>query len=191
MLTAYDVANWLIYKLNGLNEDISPLKLQKLLYYTQGISFRTTGKALFENEFENWPQGPVVSEIYHNYPNHTYDSIEFNSTWMELKPLTDLQGKIINKTIQLFGDISAWDLRNMTHNEDPWSDTSKGDIISKEMIKEFFESQFDGIDLNYTEPLEYNEETIKALDDALENKNITKRFKSMDEYLKELMADGI
>ncbi len=40
--------------------DVTPLKLQKLLYYCQGYALALTGKPLFPEPVEAWRYGPVV-----------------------------------------------------------------------------------------------------------------------------------
>ena len=38
----------------------------------------------------------------------------------------------------VYGQFSAWKLRNMTHREPPWRDTPKGDVITHKILKEYF-----------------------------------------------------
>ena len=42
---------------------LTPLKLQKILYYAQGWSYVWDGVPLFEEEFEAWQYGPVNRQI--------------------------------------------------------------------------------------------------------------------------------
>jgi uncharacterized phage-associated protein len=46
--------------------DMSPMKLQKMLFYTQGWHLATTGNPALDKPFEVWRYGPVVSQIYHD-----------------------------------------------------------------------------------------------------------------------------
>ncbi len=64
-LSAFDVAKWLIaYNNSQENADLlTDLKLQKLLYYAQGIAIKYTGKALFNENLVAWDLGPVVPEV--------------------------------------------------------------------------------------------------------------------------------
>src|SRR5258707_12207087 len=43
---------------------ISPLKMQKLAYLAHGWSLVIRGVGLVGNDFEAWPYGPVVPELY-------------------------------------------------------------------------------------------------------------------------------
>lgn len=56
-----DVAEYL---LGHFENGISTMKLQKLLYLSQGWHLAITGSPLFAEEFEAWPSGPVNRVIY-------------------------------------------------------------------------------------------------------------------------------
>ena len=43
---------------------VSPLRLQKLLYYCQGWSLALLGRPLFRQPIEAWMNGPVVKDVY-------------------------------------------------------------------------------------------------------------------------------
>ena len=43
---------------------IDQMKLQKLLFYTHGYNLAIREAPLFEQDFEAWPWGPVVRDIY-------------------------------------------------------------------------------------------------------------------------------
>ena len=65
-----DIAKWFI---NEISPD--PLKLQKLLYFAQGISYCFYDQSLFEDELEAWVHGPVNSNIYFKYRDYGYNPI--------------------------------------------------------------------------------------------------------------------
>ena len=44
--------------------DISPLKLQKLIYFLYKDYLKRTGELLFTERFETWKRGPVIPSIY-------------------------------------------------------------------------------------------------------------------------------
>ena len=52
----------------GANEPgvpfIDQMKLQKLLFYAHAWRLALSGKPLFEEDFEAWPWGPVVRDVY-------------------------------------------------------------------------------------------------------------------------------
>jgi uncharacterized phage-associated protein len=58
-------------------ESLSPMKLQKLCYYAQGLYMAThNGALLFEEDFEAWTFGPVVRSLYHEFKHYTWKSID-------------------------------------------------------------------------------------------------------------------
>jgi len=61
----------------GLTEgyDISPMKLQKLLYFFYRDYLYATGEPLFSERFETWQYGPVLSPVYHAFKNYRSRSI--------------------------------------------------------------------------------------------------------------------
>jgi uncharacterized phage-associated protein len=148
MVRAIDAANFFIdYFRNSDNNDLTNLKLQKLIYYSQGLHLAKTGEPLFNDDIKAWDDGPVVQEIYWNvkdiyepkvpvekmlchYDNDKFDEDEYNS-------LLD--------TILNFGKYGAWDLANMSHESGgPWDIAHKqgrNTIIEKTRIKEYFKNK--------------------------------------------------
>lgn len=114
-------------------EYITPLKLQKLLYYIQGISLRIYNKPAFTSNISAWQYGPVVEEIYKKYkgnkPIHTPQTNHEISKGLI---------KIIQLVVSTYGQIEAETLINLTHDEDPWIKTINSNTISIEHIKEYF-----------------------------------------------------
>lgn len=66
MLTAKNVASYFIEKSSKLDEDndLTNLKLQKILYYTQVESLKKSGEVAFNDTIEAWQYGPVVRSVY-------------------------------------------------------------------------------------------------------------------------------
>ena len=48
-------------------DPISPLKLQKLLYYCQGFNLGAYDQPLFKENIEAWEHGPVVVSVWRAY----------------------------------------------------------------------------------------------------------------------------
>lgn len=137
------VAEYLLDKLDADAEDcISNLKLQKLVYYSQGFVMALMNKKLFNADIEAWAHGPVVPELYHKYkpngscgiPKPANTNYEILNQYQELKD-------IIDEVYQVYGQFSAWKLRNMTHTETPWINTPQNSIISDKSMLEFFKTQ--------------------------------------------------
>src|SRR5438309_2092560 len=68
--SAQTIANYLIWRANSdedLGENITNLKLQKLLYYVQGFHLAMNGAPLFNEDIRAWDHGPVVPQVYRKY----------------------------------------------------------------------------------------------------------------------------
>jgi uncharacterized phage-associated protein len=58
---------------------------------------------------------------------------------MEIK-LSKSEGDLIASVWEVYGQFSAWKLRDMTHKEMPWLNTAKNHIISHEKLSKFFKT---------------------------------------------------
>lgn len=145
--TASDVARWFLQRNdielgNGDADDISNLKLQKLLYYAQGTFLGMTGKELFSDDIVAWAHGPVVIDVYHEYCKNGWHGIQFNDDLRPKEKYTEEEEAILNSVYEYFGQYSAWKLRNMTHEERPWKETERNHVIPKKLIKDFFLEEY-------------------------------------------------
>jgi len=150
MISAKTLAEYLIYlnhKIQGQDTDITPMKLQKLLYYCQGYSLAFTGKPIFFEPIEAWMHGPVIDSVYQEYKKYKNEVI----------PVTEEKNfENIDETAKSIADfvvdekkwLNAYALSNSTHNEAPWKNTFENDsyfhknVISNEKIKDFFSREF-------------------------------------------------
>lgn len=138
MATCSDVARYFLYKTNPeIGDTISNLKLQKLVYYAQGFSLAIFGTPLFDEAIKAWEHGPVVPSLYHDYKQYEAGSIPSLDQFAD-SPFSDEQIELLDEVYEVFGQFSAWALRNMTHSEPPWSETDKDAEISHKAMKKFF-----------------------------------------------------
>ncbi|BAZ81967.1 MAG: Panacea domain-containing protein [Sphaerospermopsis kisseleviana] len=141
MLSCHDVAK---YFLSQADEDagdlISNLKLQKLLYYAQGFHLALYNEPLFPEPVEAWIHGPVVPEVYHEYKNFASSAIPIPED-IDFSIYDEKTVDLLDEVYSVYGQFSAWKLRNMTHNEEPWKDTDVSDVITHECLKKYFKTQ--------------------------------------------------
>lgn len=138
-----EVANYFLDKLDIETEDcISNLKLQKLVYYAQGFVMALTDKKLFDEPIEAWEHGPVVRSLYQKYKENGSAAITKTED-LEYKSLSKYPEvmEILDEVYQVYGQFSAWKLRNMTHDETPWLDTNRNDVITDYKMLTFFKTQ--------------------------------------------------
>lgn len=133
MLTCFDVADYFLSRCDEDSGDtISNLKLQKLVYYAQGFSLALLGRPLFENKIEAWMHGPVVPDLYHQYKSHGNYALPVPESIDESKFDED-ELDLLNEVWDVFGQFSAWKLRNMTHEESPWKENYIDGVGSSEI----------------------------------------------------------
>lgn len=125
--------------------DITPLALQKSLYYVQGFYYAFNNKFLFEEDCQAWAHGPVYPEVYFKYKHYKFDSIE-SKIEVSDTIFTSSELIIIENVIKHFCCYSGKVLEKFTHSEYPWLQTrgeipelkSSTEIIKKEYIGKYF-----------------------------------------------------
>ncbi|PEC62931.1 Panacea domain-containing protein [Bacillus toyonensis] len=150
MAKVIDVAKYLINQSRpGTQENITNLKLQKLLYYAQGFYLAIKEKALFEEDIEAWVHGPVVPEVYSEFKEYTYNDI--NGTYDEKEiVLTKEEIDLLDNMWNIFQSYSGKVLEEMTHNEEPWINARNGlgvldysnHVIEKTIIQQYFKKEY-------------------------------------------------
>ena len=130
-------------------EEVTPLMLQKLLYFIQGISFAVRCKAMFEENCQAWVHGPVYPEVYDMFKDFKYDPIKdarFAIFEGSAEVLTEDEHRIIRLVVNTFGEYGGKVLERITHFETPWkvARTGYGDNIpstepiTKKSIEEYY-----------------------------------------------------
>ncbi|MGA1282896.1 MAG: Panacea domain-containing protein [Prochlorothrix sp.] len=143
MLSCREVAE---YFLSLADEDagdlISNLKLQKLVYYAQGFHLALFDEPLFAEPIEAWTHGPVVPDLYRAYKEYGAGSIP-RPEEINFEIYTDEQQELLDEVYAVYGQFSAWKLRNMTHGEAPWRLCNPNETITHKSLKEFFKTQLE------------------------------------------------
>lgn len=119
---------------------LSNLKIQKLVYYAQGFHLALFDEPLFEEDILAWEHGPVVESLYREYKQFGADPIPQPDNF-DVSVFNPEQIELLQEVNEIYGQFSAWKLRNMTHSERPWIETGKNERISHGIMKEFFKEQ--------------------------------------------------
>jgi len=139
MYSAKEISKFIIKLANKRNILITPLKLQKLLYFAQGYNLVLYNKPLFKETIERWGHGPVVPEVYQQYKGHERnplnETIENQHFQIEKKIR-----QVLEITLNKKGCYTAEDLIDITHEHEIWKQKSKNAIMTKAEIKQFFHS---------------------------------------------------
>lgn len=164
-----DVARYLGLSLLSKGLSVSPLKLQKMLYYTQSwyMVFFGRENTLFEDNPQAWVNGPVYPVIYYEYKDKVEDMCahlhakEFgckdDALAKEAKQLAQRMNlsedeiQCIDSVVMLYGSKSQNQLIFLTHAESPWADQRKGlspfdysqREISLDAMYNYYKSRYD------------------------------------------------
>lgn len=144
MPRAIDVANFFLAKGGDGDGDggISNLKLQKLVYYAQGFHAAITGNALFHERIEAWAHGPVVPELYHHFKHNGRNPIPAPAGFNGNAVFSAEQIELLEEVYDVFGQFSAWRLREMTHEEKPWLDHEEAaEVIPIDEMRQYFRTR--------------------------------------------------
>lgn len=144
--------------------DLSPMKLQKLVYYAHAWFMAFTDKELIKEEVQAWKFGPVIPDIYHEFKELGNSNITSYATELEYQhdrldlitpelPESDtLSNELIDEVWKLYKGLSPIQLSNATHEKgSPWeavcskygSELPKNVEIPNELIKSIFKQKLE------------------------------------------------
>jgi uncharacterized phage-associated protein len=103
---------------------MSPLKLQKILFFAQGWHLGIYGKPLFDDPVLAWKFGPVVQDVYATFRHFGDQNIAMTDWHCSTgAQVTDPEDKaFLDRIFAEYAVESASDLVERTHNTDPWLD---------------------------------------------------------------------
>lgn len=125
------IANYFLELAREAGQPISPMKLQKLVYYAHGWYAGYTGKPLIDEPVQAWQYGPVIPSLYHEFKRFGAGSISGKATDVagcELRevPAPDDPGirQFLKNIWTSYGQFTGLRLSEMTHAPDgPWAKT--------------------------------------------------------------------
>lgn len=144
--TALDVANYIIWYVNKKElkplGSLTPLKLQKILYYVASSYFKKYDELLFSEPFQKWQYGPVVKDVYHEFKSVGIYHIDKPKAIIEIDKSAPFgfskkqfdEGiflsnskflAVANSVIDKLITRRAFDLVEMTHEEYAWKHKEK------------------------------------------------------------------
>lgn len=110
-------------------EEVTPLMLQKLLYFIQGESYALNGKPMFRENCQAWVHGPVYPEVYDMFRDFKYNPID-DARFAILEgtedELSHEERMVVDLVVNTFGEYSGKMLERITHEEEPWKLARKG-----------------------------------------------------------------
>lgn len=139
----YRVQNYFDAELDPNVEELSQMKVVKLLYFAFGRYLARTHEKLFDSPIIAMPYGPVVETVHQHFNGkkgivenqlndtafNDYNNIQADSTIANL--LADVQAD--------FGSWTATALSRITHQQNsPWSATQPNQAINPQLIQQSF-----------------------------------------------------
>ena len=141
MQTGDNVARWFlagnaVAVLTAGGEFISNSKLQRLLYYAQGLHLALHDSQLFAEPILAGSYGGVVQSVYDKYSANGVDGIkDFEPP---IKNFNEQEEATLQFAQENFGQFSSWKLSRMNCEETPYKDTPRNEIISLDKLKNYF-----------------------------------------------------
>lgn len=145
------VANAFIEKAKcGQIPDLTPMKLQKLVFYAQSWHLKLYQEPLVDDFFAKWPYGPVIPSLYHevkrygsNEITNLIGNVEWKGNDMAIVTPTIPQSDkktiaLIDKICDVYGPLRGTQLSYLTHQAGTaWSLTNdEGAVISNDLMAE-------------------------------------------------------
>lgn len=138
---AKPVANFFLDLAASEGKSLTPMKLQKLVYYAHGWNLGLTGEPLLDEQVQAWSFGPVIRSIYNEFREFGADEITsraldaipaggmkyvFRTSSLDDSPDTVPVKNLLNRVWEVYGKFSATQLSNMTHAPGtPWDRVNK------------------------------------------------------------------
>lgn len=136
--------------------DITPLALQKVLYYAQAFYYALFDQELFLDPCQAWVHGPVFPDVFYKYhPVGCNNPIEGLDTEEDegLATLTTQEIELLDAIITAFACYSGPVLEKMTHSEKPWQE-ARGSLLPQDrsvtvLDRDTIHAYFKQVVLNY------------------------------------------
>src|SRR3569832_616029 len=127
MIDCLNVTRYFIVRAyeDGIEAEMTNMKVQKLLYYAQSLYLALYDKPLFDEEIQAWRYGPVYPPAYKFYSDFEANQLPIPSK-DSLLEIPDEKREFLEEIWGYFGGYHAYRLSDMTHLEFPWKKARKG-----------------------------------------------------------------
>ena len=145
MVTAVNVGNSILRRAFTEKIDITPMKLQKMIYFVYRDYLKKTNQSLFDERFETWKYGPVLPSVYEKFKKYRANAIRDYATEGDGKTVLAVNEKnspifrqIIDSIWEQYKNYDGIYLSSLTHrNGSAWSEAAdrRDMYLSDEDIK--------------------------------------------------------
>ena len=138
-------------------KEVTPLALQKLLYFIQGLHLAKFSRPMFPEPCYAWVHGPVYTSVYNLFRDFKYNPIEddrFALIEGEYENLAKEDLELIDLVVNSYGMYSGKVLEKITHQQRPWKEARKG----------YLDSEYSDVLIDYNSMEEYFKELSSKYD---------------------------
>ncbi|MBQ9768036.1 MAG: DUF4065 domain-containing protein [Lachnospiraceae bacterium] len=139
------IVNYIITNLG----EVTPLALEKLLAFSNGVNYAMNGKQLIKEECQAWQHGPVYPKVYNQYKKFGYKPIDtgiYSSHGCMQSLLSEDEIKAIELVLHTFGLYSSKTLERISHSQQPWlekrvrykEDEPGNELIEEKSVERFY-----------------------------------------------------
>lgn len=189
------VGQYLVNQFGGVPGGVTPLKLQKLVFYVKAWSL-VDGTPLVDGVFERWTHGPVNRSLYQHFKGAGRMPLQAVGLGPEHLPQGETRD-FINFVGHSYARFPAVVLSKMTHDEAPWKETAPDRVIADALIESFYAGQpfadnlpFDPADKPYV-AVQSDMDRAFTLDLRAADARRAATFASYDAYLEHLERAGL
>lgn len=145
--SAHRVAKLILNLAHTRGVEMTNLKLQKLLYYSQAWHLAILRKPLFSERIEAWVHGPAVPAVFGAYKQFRWNPIP--DPGLVTIEAGDSRWPIEHHVVEVldaYAALSGPELERLTHREDPWklarlglpADMPSHNVISPQSMIDFY-----------------------------------------------------
>lgn len=139
------IVNYIVTQL----EEVTPLALEKLLAFSDGVNYALNGKRMLEEECQAWQHGPVYPSVYVKYKKFGYKPIDngiHSCHGCMLSKVSEEELKAIDMVLDTFGLYSPKTLETISHKQTPWIEKREGysekeashETMDEKAVKEYY-----------------------------------------------------
>ncbi|MGN1085304.1 MAG: type II toxin-antitoxin system antitoxin SocA domain-containing protein [Lachnospiraceae bacterium] len=139
------IVNYIITHL----EEVTPLALEKLLAFSNGVNYAMNGNRLIDEECQAWQHGPVYPKVYNQYKKFGYKPIDtgiYGSHGCLRSLLGEGEIQAIELVLRTFGLYSSKTLEMISHSQEPWMEKRIGyqenepgnEVIEERSVEQFY-----------------------------------------------------
>ena len=146
---AIAVANYVIELANTRSAPVTPMALQKLVYFAHGWHLAIAGQPLIAEPVEAWSYGPVIESVYRAFRHYGLLPIRRPIAGGMAPPAGDsIATSVVGRVWEVYGKYTASVLANMTHEPGgPWdlvmreNASARSVPIPNELIRDHFRAK--------------------------------------------------